>query len=253
MKRLRQWFFLEDEKLPSKRQRTIDTVAKLSQLDNVQSDLTRLEQLCAREQIAVQLRYDRSRQPFFHQRSELVQQIPGFWCAVFCGHPRLQFHLNHPLELKALSCLADFRLKDQIDDRGSCEVCLTLGVNDVFEERIAQKKIVYDVMDEESVHAAKLTAKNEQGQRVIEEANSTSGSLLGWLLSDKAHHPNVHEDFGTLLRRDLWQNPVQYYIVYRDAAKCTSGAQCSQTQDQASGSETVEDSASPTEIQGESL
>lgn len=190
------------------------------ELQVVQFQLEVLDNQCAEEQIAIQQKWDLVRRSHFEKRSEIVQQVPGFWCAVFCGHPLLQFHLRHPLELKALDFLSGIDLQDIPGSDCSYQVCLSFCEKNMFEEKTATKKVI-SCQDSVKVYPATLTPKDERGHEVLAEATSTTLSLLGWLLSSQAGHPDGSEDFGTLFRRELWQNPMPYYLASADQERCT--------------------------------
>jgi len=197
------------------------------ELHGVQLQLQLLEEGCAKEQIAIQQRYDRKRQPHFERRSKMLRKIPVFWRNALCGHP---LRLTHPAETEALAFLQDLDVRDNLDESGSYEVRATFSENSLFKEKSIVKKVTFQESCMEVVEAATLSASGDEGRKLMQElekataASATGGndgpavprSVLGWFISSRKSSPQVLDDFADVLRRDLWQDPVPYYMSYRD-------------------------------------
>lgn len=51
----------------------------IEQIDEVQNEIDRLNEQASEEILKVEQKYNKSRQPFFQKRSELIGKIPNFW------------------------------------------------------------------------------------------------------------------------------------------------------------------------------
>eukprot|EP00927_Polykrikos_kofoidii_P022571 TRINITY_DN21013_c0_g1_i1.p1 TRINITY_DN21013_c0_g1~~TRINITY_DN21013_c0_g1_i1.p1 ORF type:complete len:267 (-),score=47.88 TRINITY_DN21013_c0_g1_i1:24-824(-) len=206
----------------AKRSRIGLTPAGEKEIHDVQLELQILEGKCAEEQISLQMRYDRLRKPFFERRGRLLRQVPGFWTAALSGHP---LRLVHPAEVSALSHLQDLELNDNLDRNGSYEVIATFGKEAPFTERSIVKRITFHETGE-TVEPATLTASEDGFAELLEKLGVgreaappppwPPRSVLGWFLLPRRHHQETPDDFGDVLRRDLWQDPLPYYLAFRD-------------------------------------
>mmetsp|Transcript_92981 Transcript_92981/g.263140 ORF Transcript_92981/g.263140 Transcript_92981/m.263140 type:complete len:247 (-) Transcript_92981:114-854(-) len=189
---------------------------RMQEVHDVQLELQLLDERCAEEQLGIQHRYDQLRRPHFDKRAALLRRVPKFWQAAFLGHPG---HLVHPAEIDALAHLQDLDVRDNLDHNGSYEVSATFAENEFFKERAVTKKVTFQDALAKAVHAGVLTAAGEKGRAVLEGVGGRAArSVLGWLTSreEAGGGPgSPEEDLGELLRRDLWQDPVPYYLAHR--------------------------------------
>eukprot|EP00931_Biecheleriopsis_adriatica_P049191 TRINITY_DN28449_c0_g1_i1.p1 TRINITY_DN28449_c0_g1~~TRINITY_DN28449_c0_g1_i1.p1 ORF type:complete len:277 (-),score=56.83 TRINITY_DN28449_c0_g1_i1:45-875(-) len=214
---------------------------KLRELQEVQLQLQYLDEQCAEEQIAIQRRFDKLRRPFFERRSKLLRQVPGFWQAALSGHPS---GLVHPEEADALDQVTDLDVRENLDDSCSYEVRFLFGHNAkdnrsrssalgprLFQEKLAVKRVAFQdgQGDPATVQPARLTPAGERGAALLSavargvpsskgqgpaassSVSPPSRSVLGWLLS-KAQPDAGGDDLGDILRRDLWQDPLPYFL-----------------------------------------
>jgi len=198
--------------------------ATLEALHDVQMDLQLLDEQCADEQIRIQHRYDQTRRPHFVRRRKLINEISGFWKAALCGHAQ---QLVHPAETDALEFLKDIDLLDNLDDKGSFEVRASFIPNELFVESVLVKKVTFNESREEVIEAGKLSAKGAHGREVLAQVSSAPKSVLGWFLSSQATRPHDYEDLGDVLRRDLWQDPVPYFMAHQITRNASMPAQAS--------------------------
>eukprot|EP00929_Paragymnodinium_shiwhaense_P014456 TRINITY_DN122368_c0_g1_i1.p1 TRINITY_DN122368_c0_g1~~TRINITY_DN122368_c0_g1_i1.p1 ORF type:complete len:237 (-),score=64.97 TRINITY_DN122368_c0_g1_i1:162-872(-) len=205
----------------AKKRRLTPCVEEFKELHDVQLELQLLEERCAEEQIAIQARYDRYRQPHFDRRGKLLRDIPQFWRKAIVGHPQ---GLAHPAELEVLQLLTDLAVRDNLDKRGSYEVRAKFSSREYFQELEIVKRVHFQDAQTEAVEPAKLTPSGESGKQLLAELAASTGqarrSVLGWFISSEKSGQSAVETFGEVLRRDLWQDPVVYYM---NAAAATEG------------------------------
>jgi len=198
--------------------------AHLEALHDVQMELQLLDEQCAEEQIRIQHRYDQTRRPHFVRRRKLINEIRGFWKAALCSHTQ---QLVHPAETDALEYLKSIDLLDNLDDKGSFEVRASFIPNEIFVENVLVKKVTFNESCEEVIQAGKLSAKGAHGREVLAQISSAQKSVLGWFLSSQAKKPHDYDDLGDVLRRDLWQDPVPYFMAHQITKKASLRAQAS--------------------------
>ena len=51
----------------------------VEQIDEVQNEIDRLNEMASEEILKVEQKYNKLRQPHFSKRSELIAKIPNFW------------------------------------------------------------------------------------------------------------------------------------------------------------------------------
>lgn len=220
---------------PAKRARQADDASgaeRMQEVQDVQLELQLLDERCAEEQLGIQHRYDQLRRPHFDKRTALLRRVPRFWQAAFLGHPA---HLVHPAEIDALAHLQDLDVRDNLDHNGSYEVSATFTENELFKERTVTKKVIFQEALAKAIHAGVLTAAGEKGRTVLEGVGGRAArSVLGWLTSreEACGGPgSPEEDLGEVLRRDLWQDPVPYYLAHRGDTGPGEVASASSTDD----------------------
>lgn len=61
----------------------------IEQIDEVQNEIDRLNEQASEEILKVEQKYNKSRQPYFKKRSDLIGKIPNFWVTAFVNHPQV--------------------------------------------------------------------------------------------------------------------------------------------------------------------
>jgi len=66
----------------------------IERIDEVQSDIDRLNESCSDEILKVEQKYNSLRLPHFQKRSEYISKIPNFWVTAFVNHPQVSALLS---------------------------------------------------------------------------------------------------------------------------------------------------------------
>lgn len=179
-----------------------DVHARLDSLERLQARLLALDVECSREQLAIQRKFDELRQPVLEQRRVEIGKIPYFWVTAIGNHPISDSKVFYACDSDPLSFLQEVELLDNLDDNGSYEVRLRFdsGNNPFFPETELVRKLT--VLDDFSDDVSATHISWAPGKR----PRTDPKSFFTWFAG------NGNEDFGEVLRRDLWQNPYPYYL-----------------------------------------
>ncbi|KAI0985046.1 hypothetical protein GJ496_008202 [Pomphorhynchus laevis] len=88
----------------------------IEQIDEVQTQLDRLNEMASEEILKVEIKYNKQRQPHYKKRAELISKISHFWVTVFINHPQLSA-LIEPEDEAALQYLRTIDIDDSEDIR----------------------------------------------------------------------------------------------------------------------------------------
>lgn len=182
-----------------------------NKLRDVSDKLDEMESKCAEEQIEVQRKWDKKKQLFFDERREIIKQIPKFWWEAIRGHPCVSLL---SLDYECLQFLDDVDVEDNLDNNGSYRATLRWrDGNPFFPEKVLVKSVTFHSGDAETVECTPITwapGKNiphiaqELAKKEADKSKHTS--FFQWFSSSTASE----NDFGEVLRKDIWLVPMQY-------------------------------------------
>lgn len=71
-----------------------ETQDAIEKIDEVQNEIDKLNEQASEEILKVEQKYNKSRQPYFAKRAELIGKIPNFWVTAFVNHPQISALLS---------------------------------------------------------------------------------------------------------------------------------------------------------------
>jgi template-activating factor I len=152
----------------------------------------------------VQRSFDAKKISILDQRSEEIAKIPLFWVTAIGNHP-----FTDPdafvKDREVLAYLLSIELEDNLDDNGSYSLTFRFDcdTNPFFSNaELVRKVTILDDQTEAVSVTPILWAPKKQP--------SHAKSFFTWFSS--ATCTPLEDDFGEVLRRDLWQNPYPYYL-----------------------------------------
>lgn len=182
----------------SKRRRSTDVQAYIEAVARLQQDLNALDAACAKEQLAIQRKFDAEKDPLLKARAEAISSIPNFWRATLLNHPDV---FKSPEDREILTFLEDLSVQDNEDDFGSHTIRLTFSDgNPFFSEKELVKKI--KILEDNTEIITNPSISWAPGKK------PPGKSLFDFFSADAS----TDNDLGDLLRRDLWINPYVYFL-----------------------------------------
>mmetsp|Transcript_19656 Transcript_19656/g.47645 ORF Transcript_19656/g.47645 Transcript_19656/m.47645 type:complete len:206 (+) Transcript_19656:17-634(+) len=170
----------------------------LSRLKDTQTKICELEELCAREQIAVQRRYDCAKQPHISDRGEIIKELPQFWYRTLKAYSdKSGRSLFSEADLRVLENVASIHLNDNLDTMGSYEITFEFKENQFLESTRIKRTVKVD-SDSEFCTASAVVWKKD--------VNPTP------FFTFFGTQPVQDGDFGELFRLEIWQDPVLWYL-----------------------------------------
>jgi template-activating factor I len=183
---------------PTKRRRSSDIQAYIDTVARLQQDLNALDSACAKEQLAIQRKFDADKEPLLKFRAEAISSIPNFWRATLLNHPDV-FKSQQDKEI--LLFLDEIQVHDNQDDFGTHTIRLTFSDgNHFFSEKELVKKIKISEDNTEQITNPSISwapGKKPSGPSLFDYFSADSSS---------------DNDLGDILRRDIWINPYVYFL-----------------------------------------
>lgn len=208
---------------------TIDKEAQeaIEEIDRVQSDIDKLNEEASEEILRVEQKYNKLRQPHFKTRSDLIGKIPNFWVTVFVNHPQISTLLDEEDE-DALQHLKRVEVQEFEDIKSGYKINFVFdsAKNPYFENEVLSKEFHLNENGEPSCTSTKI--KWKPGKNLCEESTAEvatdaktgrkrghkEASLFFTWFSD--HTEASSDDFGEVIKDDIWPNPLQYYLAQGD-------------------------------------
>jgi len=169
----------------------------------IQDKLSALDAECREEQVKIQCKYDKDKKPLFDKRGDLLKKIPKFWKTVFVNFAGPSGLILTP-ELPLLDHLADVRLVDNLDTKGSHKFTFTFSENPFFKETEIVKEITVAEDDSVEVKVTPITWTNNFMDGFPSEEGDVT-SFVKWLQSKDEDREG---DFGSVFRENVWQDAL---------------------------------------------
>lgn len=197
----------------------------IEEIDRVQCEIDKLNEEASEEILKVEHKYNKLRQPHYSKRSDLIAQIPNFWVTVFVNHPQLSTLLDEEDE-EALQYLKKLEVQEFEDIKSGYRINFYFDStrNPFFENDVLFKEFH---LNDNGDHTCKSsTIKWKPGKCLTENGKSVAAgdgkggarkrghkdaSLFFSWFND--HSDASSDDFGDVIKDDIWPNPLQYYLA----------------------------------------
>lgn len=206
---------------------TIDKEAQeaIEEIDRVQCEIDKLNEEASDEILRIEQKYNKLRQPHYKNRSDLINKIPNFWVTVFVNHPQLSTLLDEDDE-EALQYLkrVDVQEFDDIKSGYKINFHFDNSKNPFFENDVLTKEFHLNENGEPSCQSTKIKwkpgknltevpndASNDQSNKAAKKRGHKEPSLFFSWFND--HSDASGDDFGEVIKDDIWPNPLQYYLA----------------------------------------
>jgi len=195
----------------------------IEKIDEVQSDIDKLNEQASEEILEVEKKFNQKRQPLFQQRANLIKTIPNFWINALSNHPQLMTLITeHDEDL--LQSLTSLDVEEFDDIKSGFKIIMTFSPNEYFNNSTITKSIhvgeseIKTTCDQVDWKDGKNFVKslNESINKTPAGSKGGSGSpisFMQWFTSDIA---NSMVELGEVIKDDLWPNPLQYYLAVED-------------------------------------
>jgi template-activating factor I len=210
-----------------------DTEAQeaIEEIDRVQCEIDKLNEEASEEILKVEQKFNKLRQPHFKKRSDLISKIPNFWVTVFVNHPQLSTLLDEEDE-EALQYLKKVDVQEFEDIKSGYRINFHFDAakNPFFENELLFKE--FHLNDNGEPTCKSSTIKWKPGRNLCEETKPAAAkdssaeagknrkrshkdaSLFFSWFND--HSDASSDDFGEVIKDDIWPNPLQYFLAQGD-------------------------------------
>lgn len=176
----------------------------------------------------VEQKYNKLRQPHYKKRSDLISKIPNFWVTVFVNHPQLSTLLDEEDE-EALQYLKKVEVQEFEDIKSGYKINFYFDAakNPFFENDMLFKE--FHLNDNGEPTCKSSTIKWKSGKCLTEDGKSVPAGVDAKGARKRGHKEaslffswfNDHsdassDDFGEVIKDDIWPNPLQYFLAQGD-------------------------------------
>lgn len=200
----------------------------IEEIDRVQCEIDKLNEEASEEILKVEHKYNKLRLPHYSKRSDLIGQIPHFWLTVFVNHPQLSSLLDEEDE-EALQYLTKVDVQEFEDIKSGYRINFHFDAsrNPFFENELLFKEFHLNDNGEHTCKSSTIKWKpgkclTENGKSVPTGAGDKNNparkrgfkeaSLFFSWFND--HSDASSDDFGDVIKDDIWPNPLQYYLSH---------------------------------------
>ncbi|KAL1788319.1 SET isoform X1 [Sigmodon hispidus] len=162
----------------------------IEHIDEVQNKIDRLTEQVSEENLKVEQKYNKLRQPIFQKRSELIAEIPNFGVTTFVNHPQVSTLLGEEDE-EALRYLTRVEVTEFEDIKSGYRIDFYFDENPYFENKVLSKEF----------HL------NESGEP------SSKSTEIKWKSGKDLTKCSSADELGEVIRDGIWPNPLPYYLV----------------------------------------
>ncbi|KAK6167252.1 hypothetical protein SNE40_021328 [Patella caerulea] len=192
----------------------------IEQIDEVQNEIDRLNEQASEEILKVEQKFNKSRQPFFQKRSELIAKIPNFWFTAFVNHPQISALLTEDDE-ETLQYLTKVEVQEFEDIKSGYKINFNFDSNPYFENEVISKEFHLNDTGEPSSKSTTikwkpgkdLTVKSSTPSKGGRKRNHDEGeqeTFFNWFCD---HADAGADELGEVIKDDIWPNPLQYYLA----------------------------------------
>lgn len=197
----------------------------IEEIDRVQCEIDKLNEEASEEILKVEQKFNKFRQPHFKTRSDLISKIPNFWLTVFVNHPQLSTLLDEDDE-EALQYLKKVEVQEFEDIKSGYKINFYFdnAKNPFFENECISKEFHLNENGEPSCKSTQI--KWKPGKNLTEESKPDATDKTGKKRAHKEaslffswfndHTDASGDDFGEVIKDDIWPNPLQYFLKEDD-------------------------------------
>ena len=202
-----------------------DAQEAIDEIDRVQCEIDKLNEEASEEILKVEQKFNKLRQPHYKKRSDLISKIPNFWVTVFVNHPQLSTLLDEDDE-EALQYLKKVDVQEFEDIKSGYRINFYFDntKNPFFENDVLFKEFHLNDNGEPTCKSSQI--KWKPGKNLTEESKSSGDSkgprkrahkeaslFFSWF---NDHSEASGDDFGEVIKDDIWPNPLQYFLAQGD-------------------------------------
>lgn len=199
----------------------------IEEIDRVQCEIDKLNEEASEEILKVEQKYNKLRQPHYKGRSDLIGKVPNFWVTVFVNHPQLSTLLDEDDE-EALQYLKKVDVQEFEDIKSGYKINFHFDEtrNPFFENDVLFKEFILNENGEPTCKSS--TIKWKPGKNLTESAkldivdpknvnrkraHKEASLFFSWF---NDHADAAGDDFGEVIKDDIWPNPLQYFLANND-------------------------------------
>lgn len=185
----------------------------LKQIELCQTEIDDMNLKSTEEILEIEDKFNKLRQPFYEKRAEIIKRISNFWVTAIINHPKISRILDEEDE-ECLHSLKVLEVEEFEDVKSGYRMHFYFDENPYFENTVLSKEFHLECLSKST------SIKWKEGKNILEhlragsyrnkKRNSEYKSFFDWFVDDT---DIVEDKIAMAIRDELWQNPLQYYLV----------------------------------------
>ncbi|KAL3289757.1 hypothetical protein HHI36_023152 [Cryptolaemus montrouzieri] len=191
----------------------------LEAVDVFQIEIDNLNMKASEEILKIEQKYNQQRKPIFKKRGEVIKNIQNFWFTAIMNHPDLSSIVDEREE-ECLQFLNKIEVEEFEDIRSGYQIEFHFDENPFFENAVLIKEFHLEPVGSPNSQSTQIKWKdnndltkntdNNFGKSGGRKRRLESKSFFLWFIDNV---DPVSDDIAEIFKDDLWQNPLQYYLV----------------------------------------
>lgn len=194
-----------------------ETQKALEEMDRFENELDAVNEQASEEILKVEQKYNKVRKPIFDKRNEIIPKIPLFWVTAFVNHPDLGQIIDE-CEEDCLHHWTKLEVVEFEDIKSGYQIIFHFDENPYFENTVLTKEFHIGPTGQATSQSTEI--KWKEGFDLRENLSSSSKITKKRLADQKSfflwfmdHTDPAADDVAEIIKDDLWQNPLQYFLV----------------------------------------
>ncbi|XP_055284546.1 testis-specific Y-encoded protein 3-like [Moschus berezovskii] len=143
------------------------------------------------------------------RRSAIIQGIRGFWVKVFINHPRMSVMMSEQ-DKDILKYMTNLKVEDIRHPTLCCKITLSFRKNRYFQNEVIVKEYLINITGYRASHSTPIQWHQRFERKAYSHRHHNSGiNFFNWFFD---HNFAGSGKIAEIIVKDLWPDPLQYYM-----------------------------------------
>lgn len=224
---------------------------KLAEVEDIQSQISKLNELASEEILKVEQKFNKLRRPHFEKRNLLLKEIPNFWLTTLANHPMIASMIDCAEDEDCLHYMVNLDVEEFEDIKSGFKLKFHFVENPYIKNEVIVREVRHVNTDEIVTTASPIeykdTTQGKNLKQVVDRSiaqhrrkirpGQTQHSFFAWLSQPETGADEVAET----IKDQIWPSPLEYFF----AAPDDYGGGSDESDDEDDYDEEVENDADP--------
>ncbi|XP_069429694.1 testis-specific Y-encoded protein 3-like [Ovis canadensis] len=214
--------FSEDQGQEHPRPRAPSDQPALEALVALQLELDPVNKKAQRAHARLKHKNCQRRRVHLEHRSAIIQGIPGFWVEVFMNHPQMSVLMSNQDE-DMLHFMTNLKVEEFRHPTHHCKITLSFRRNRYFQNEVIVKEYLINVTGYQASCSTPVQwYQGFERKAYSRRHHDSSVNFFNWFFD---HNFTGSDRIAEIIIKDLWPNPLQYYVKRKAPPREIPGGQ----------------------------